>query len=102
MIVAGAISAGCASLLPGTPDVQNGEPISVVPSQSAGYDYLVVVHESRNLGFDPNDQKARDEAALAKLKSECDTPRIIGETVVKADAGLGSNQGSRYEIKVRC
>ncbi len=99
--IVGVLLTGCAGLEHGVAVVQNEEPISVEPSQAAGYDYLVIIREGGNLGFDPNDQQARDLAALAKLRDQCDAPKIVGETVVKSDAGLGA-QAHRYEVKVRC
>ena len=72
------------------------------PSQSAGYDYLIIIRNMKNLGFEPNDQSARDRAALAALKNQCDTPQIVGESVVNSEGGLFGNPTRRYEVKVRC
>ena len=101
-IIVGTLLAGCAGLQSGAPAAQEDEPISVQPSQSAGYDYLVIVRNIRNLGFDPSDQAARGTAALSALKSQCDTPQIIGETVVKSDRYFQGDQARSYEVKVRC
>ncbi len=93
---------GCAGIGPAVSTAQNDGPISVEPSQAAGYDYLVVIRDGGNLGFDPNDQQARDLAALAKLRDQCDDPKVVGETVVKSDAFGQGSQPHRYEVKVRC
>jgi len=93
---------GCAGVGPGVSTAQNDEPITVEASQAAGYDYLVVIRDTGNLSFNANDQQARDLAALAKLRDQCDDPRVVGETVVKSDAFGQGGQPHRYEVKVRC
>ncbi len=102
VLMVGALLTGCAGARFGASEAQSDEPISVQPSQSAGYDYLVIVRDRPNSNFDPNDQQARDLAALAKLKDQCDAPRIVGETVVKSDGNGFAGEARRYEVKVRC
>jgi hypothetical protein len=87
---------------PGMPTAQKDEAISVRPSQSSGYDYLIAIRGTGELPFDPDDQAARDQAALAALKNQCDSPQIVGETVIKSDGYLRNDAIRGYEIKVRC
>ena len=72
--------AGCAGSQTDIRMKEGSGDISVQPASSADYDYLVMLKNRWDIGYEPDRKADRDAMALRYMKSQCPAATIAGET----------------------
>lgn len=73
--------------------------VSVEPSQSRDFDYLVKIRGALDFGYNPSNPETRKETALRAVAAQCPTARIVGEQAIQKGRD-GANHD--YFIQIRC
>jgi len=94
--------AGCAGSQTHLRTLEQVNALSVAPAQSPTHDYVVSIRNVKDPGYDPDNKPTRDATALAALKTQCPSGRIVGETVIDTGTYLLGNPARTYAIQVKC
>lgn len=82
--------------------LENVGALRVEPSQQPGSDYVVHMQNAMDIGYTPDDKANRDKWALAMLKSQCTSPRIVDERhIVTGKFGTG-REARTYFVYIKC
>lgn len=76
--------------------------IRAEPSTVAGSDYVVHLRNTLDFGYNPDDKANRQKTALALMKTQCPSGRIVKESVLNTGT-YGFGRPSRvYSIYIKC
>jgi hypothetical protein len=77
--------------------------LSVEPSQSSDFDYLVKVGNVGDIGYDPDVYSVRESVALAALKTQCERAAVVGETEIHhGTVPLQGKPAKTYFMRIKC
>lgn len=72
------------------------------PSNIAGSDYVVQLRNTLDFGYNPDDDENRHKIALALLKTQCPSGRVVNEKMIATGTyGIG-RQSRVYYVYVKC
>lgn len=77
--------------------------LSVEPSQSSDFDYLVKVGNVGDIGYDPDVYSVRENVALAALKTQCSAAKVLGESEIHhGTVPLQGKPAKTYFMRIKC
>lgn len=83
-------------------DLDQSGTISVLPSSSPDHSFVVIMKNTRDIGYNVDDKANRDAWALSYLRAQCPAGQVVGEQVIETGQTAFGIRTRTYAVRVRC